>query len=465
MKDEDIQNLLGGFATGTLSERERELLFTAALTNQELFNALADDQALREFLDDPASRRQLLNALQPRESGLLERLTSWMRRPASLAMAGGVMAALVVGVAIRQSRPPALQPAPLPAVEMAKRDAPAQVVPSPKAAEPVNAPEAFEARRERVKKRALRDEAPAEEKPTLPSKDRETGQANTVAPAAPAPPPPPMTYTAPPAPATAQPRAVPAPAPQTEMAASSGAKLKLAVLDFDSARLQKKEADSGGADVGKTASDLLGKRLDSSGYTVIDRKQVDKALQDQNLNRRQLDASTAASFGRSVGADAVIVGSVAPIQQAAQKSGAVGGIRAPSPVFRSKVAGQSEVQVTAQAINTQTAGNLGVAVSQGEQTPGGGLAGAVDRVASSLGQQIQLNTRPKIEGLVTDVNASILTLNAGIKAGVKVGDRLEVRRGGKPIGRVAISAVKDSFSVGSFEGSGPAKIGDTITNQ
>ena len=66
MKDEDIQNLLGGFATDTLTDRERELLFTAALQNQELFDALANDQALRDLLSDPASRRQLLQALEPR---------------------------------------------------------------------------------------------------------------------------------------------------------------------------------------------------------------------------------------------------------------------------------------------------------------------------------------------------------------------------------------------------------------
>jgi len=76
MKDEDIQNLLGGFATGTLTESERELLFGAALHNQELFNALADEEALREFLADPASRRRLLQALQqPPEPGFAQRLT------------------------------------------------------------------------------------------------------------------------------------------------------------------------------------------------------------------------------------------------------------------------------------------------------------------------------------------------------------------------------------------------------
>src|SRR5258708_22383670 len=110
MKDEDIQNLLGGFATGTLTESERELLFGAALHNQELFNALADEEALREFLADPASRRRLLQALQqPPEPGFAQRLAGWMRRPAIWALSGSVMAALMVAVAIRPSRPPAMQ--------------------------------------------------------------------------------------------------------------------------------------------------------------------------------------------------------------------------------------------------------------------------------------------------------------------------------------------------------------------
>ena len=63
------------------------------------------------------------------------------------------------------------------------------------------------------------------------------------------------------------------------------------------------------------------------------------------------------------------------------------------------------------------------------------------------------------------MNAAILTLDAGAKSGVKVSDRLEVRRDGKPIGRVVISSVKDSFSVGTFQGDGQAKIGDTVANQ
>jgi hypothetical protein len=426
MKHKDIQNLLGGYATDTLTDRERELLFSAALHNQELFNALADEQALRECLSDPATRRQLLQALEPREPGVLERLTSWMRRPASWAVAGGVMAALVVGVAIRRPRPPAL--------ETAKNTAPVETTTGAKPAEqPAVAPQPPLARRAKVTTPASRDKAESEREA------RRAMNAPAVAPAAPL---------------------------KDEAAASAIPKLKLAVLDFDSdARSEPaKETDSTRADVGKTASDLLGKKLDSNGYTVIDRKQVDQALQSQNLKQRQLDPSTAASLGRSLGADAIIVGSV-KMQFAPQKGAAgAGGFRAATPQAQSKFTQQNEIKVTAQAINTQTAGNLAVASAQGEQAPGGGLAGAVDQVASSLGRQFQQNARIKIEGLVTNMNAGVLTLNIGSKAGVKVGDRLEIRRDGKTIGRVAIGTVRDSLSAGFFEGASPPRIGDTVSN-
>jgi hypothetical protein len=391
MKDEDIQNLLGGFATDTLTDRERELLFTAALNNQELFDALANDQALRDLLSDPASRRQLLQALEPRKREAF----AWLRRPLVWAVAVSATTALVVAVAIRQGRPHA--------TEVAQTLSPPQstVAPRPEPAQPMT--------------KASR---------------RESGPTN--APASPAP----MARM------------------KDELAAAKPPleKMKVAVLDFDSGQGQAKEAD-----VGKTASDLVGKKLDSSGYAVIDRKQVDKALQEQNLDKRQLDPSTAASFGRSLGADAVIVGSVKP----APLSGA-GGFRA-APA-KAKMRKAADVQVTATAINTQNSANIAEAASQAGPSPAQGFVDTVNQVASSLGQQIQQNARVKIVGIVTDVNAAILTLDAGAKSGVKTGDRFEVRRDGKPIGRVVIHTVKDSFSVGTFQGDGPAKTGDTVAN-
>src|SRR5712692_9093309 len=105
MKDEDIPNLLGGFATGTLTNRERDLLFTAALKDQALFDALADEQVLHDFLSDPASRRQLIGLLQPEAPGVWERLSSWIGRPTSWAAIAGVTGLFVVAIVLQQPRP------------------------------------------------------------------------------------------------------------------------------------------------------------------------------------------------------------------------------------------------------------------------------------------------------------------------------------------------------------------------
>lgn len=69
MNGEDIRKLLGGYATGTLSPDEQQALFEAALHDEKLFAALADEHALREMLDDPANRAAVLQALEPKASG------------------------------------------------------------------------------------------------------------------------------------------------------------------------------------------------------------------------------------------------------------------------------------------------------------------------------------------------------------------------------------------------------------
>src|ERR1017187_7593148 len=84
MSREEIQKLLGGYATDTLSEAERRALFEAAIEDQELFDALA--------------------------------------------MAGGMAALLIVaGIVLRQTRHPARR-------EVMMADA--LVPPPPRAAEP-----------------------------------------------------------------------------------------------------------------------------------------------------------------------------------------------------------------------------------------------------------------------------------------------------------------------------------------
>jgi len=88
MTDEDIRKLLGGYATGTLTDEEQQALFEAALHDEKLFAALAEEQALREMLDDPAHRAAVLQALEPARKGWGLR---WM-------IPLGIAAALVVTV-------------------------------------------------------------------------------------------------------------------------------------------------------------------------------------------------------------------------------------------------------------------------------------------------------------------------------------------------------------------------------
>ena len=64
MKPEDVRKLVGGYAMGTLTGEERRALLEAALSDQDLFNELAREQPLKDLLEDPLARRQLLNAVE-----------------------------------------------------------------------------------------------------------------------------------------------------------------------------------------------------------------------------------------------------------------------------------------------------------------------------------------------------------------------------------------------------------------
>ena len=94
MNPEDARKLLGGYATGTLTAAEQEALFAAALEDQELFDALLKEEPLREVLRDPASKAQLLAALETPAA----RSTWWNWRPliGAVAMAGIALAAIAI---------------------------------------------------------------------------------------------------------------------------------------------------------------------------------------------------------------------------------------------------------------------------------------------------------------------------------------------------------------------------------
>jgi len=84
MNRPEAELLLGGYATGTLTEAEKRVLFAAALEHQELFDALLEEEVLRELLADPEVRQRLLAVLAPPEVRNVKPL--W-RRPAFLGVA------------------------------------------------------------------------------------------------------------------------------------------------------------------------------------------------------------------------------------------------------------------------------------------------------------------------------------------------------------------------------------------
>ena len=108
MSEHDLEKLLGGFAADTLTQEEKQALYTAALQDQQLFNALADEQALKELLSNPDVRRRLLAALEQKKAPVVDGPLPWLdwfRRPAGLAFAGGLTAAalaVVLGIRIYQ---------------------------------------------------------------------------------------------------------------------------------------------------------------------------------------------------------------------------------------------------------------------------------------------------------------------------------------------------------------------------
>lgn len=99
MNKDEIQKLIGGYATGSLTEEERRSLFEAALDDQELFDALQNEQALKELFDDPLSREQVRRAAA---ASLPSPKRAWFRQPWMWGAGVSVAAAAVLLVVLLQ---------------------------------------------------------------------------------------------------------------------------------------------------------------------------------------------------------------------------------------------------------------------------------------------------------------------------------------------------------------------------
>jgi hypothetical protein len=125
MNREEAHKLLGGYGTGTLTPEEQQALFAAALEDQELFDALAREQALRDLLRDPAAKAEVLAALDAARHTALDTVrVPWYRHgwlPAAVAAAICGIAVMAVVVTRKHAPPPQ-------AMTVAELKAPAQGV-------------------------------------------------------------------------------------------------------------------------------------------------------------------------------------------------------------------------------------------------------------------------------------------------------------------------------------------------
>jgi len=126
MTQDEIRKLLGGYATNALSADERRMLFQAALEDQELFNALQDEDNLRELLADPATREQVRQVLEAPEKHV-RRPSFWSRRWMFGVAIPAVAAVILILVMNRANAPRLIAP-----VSEVASAPPTQSAPAPK---------------------------------------------------------------------------------------------------------------------------------------------------------------------------------------------------------------------------------------------------------------------------------------------------------------------------------------------
>src|ERR1700733_2922517 len=292
--------------------------------------------------------------------------------------------------------------------------------------------------------------------------------------------------------ALAQSSAPAAGAPSSQ--APTGRKKRVAVFDFDYATVKTSTAALFGTDidVGKGISDLLVKNLVTDGtYSVIERKQLDKILAEQNFsNSDRANPASAAKIGKILGLDAIIVGSITQFGNETKNvkvGGAGGGFGGFGIGGIGKKDSKANVVLDARLVDIDTAEILGVAEGKGESKRssnsllggggnwhgfGGGAAdfGSSDFQQTILGEAVKAATDQmtagvigaapklqarviKVEGLVAAVDGDQIVLNVGLKTGIKVGDHLSVERVTSTIKDPATGAVlrKMTTKLGELE--------------
>jgi curli biogenesis system outer membrane secretion channel CsgG len=257
---------------------------------------------------------------------------------------------------------------------------------------------------------------------------------------------------------------------------------RLAILDFDYATVQSWSSALFGTnvDIGKGITQMLVTDLVKDGtYSIIERAAMEKIMTEQNFsNSNRADPTSAAKIGKLLGVDAIVVGSITQFGNETKKTN-IGGAGGNWGGFGIGGIGHSKsnanVSITARIVNIDTGEIMAVAEGQGTSSRsstsllggggnwhgagGGGVDfGSSDFQNTIIGEATKaavdkmsldvVADAPKvsvrtivIDGLVAAVDGGQIVLNVGKRAGVNVGDQLEVVRVTKEIKDPATGAV------------------------
>jgi curli biogenesis system outer membrane secretion channel CsgG len=304
-------------------------------------------------------------------------------------------------------------------------------------------------------------------------------------------------------------------------ATAAAQKKRVAVLDFEYGTVAPNvyAIFGGHYDIGIGIRDLMVEKLVQGGvYSVIERAALDKIMQEQNFsNSDRANPASAAKLGQLLGVDAIIIGSITQFgrddKSTKVNTGAFGRFGAAiGGVGRSKA--KAVAAITARMIDVNTAEILGVSTGVGESARegtslagfgaggGGGGGGAIDMTSSNfantiIGEATNKAVDPvarelqgyseriasktvEVDGLVADYSDGTVIVNVGSQAGVKVGDKLKIKRVTREVkdpatgkvlrrieetlGEVTITEVDATSAVGTYAGATPPQVGDTVGN-
>jgi len=218
---------------------------------------------------------------------------------------------------------------------------------------------------------------------------------------------------------------------------------KIAVLPFDDGSIQDRWWH-GNWDVGKgIADEFITEFLNTKKFRLIEREQIDKVIQEQNFGQSgRVDAKTAATIGKILGVDFLVMGRVTEFSF---KSTEVGGISLKKGVGLGLKNTKANVAIDARLVDASTAEIIASVTGKGNKSTsnvkvaynweaiafgsdefrktdlGKATREAVASAAQQLAQKAYGSDRvpSKLNGVVAYASGNRVIINIGSSSGVK----------------------------------------------